>query len=254
MQVIDDPAGSKLLLVMEFMEGGPVLTRDALERRERLPEMLALQYFRDMVKVSQRGARKARAGGLAQRDMVKVRSQRGARHGRKGQQACVPPAGAPPSGRPPRCAGGVGAVLRSPTTWGQATADVWHVTRTLCVRLQSLDYLHCNKVVHGDLKPENVLMSASGEVKLSDFGCSKVSKRKGREGRAPRKGNQSWLLRGARAARRRHSRQAAGGGAGTPRIPNRAARCAAPGHCRSSPRATSTWSAATARPPSWRQR
>jgi len=39
---------------------------------------------------------------------------------------------------------------------------------------QALDYLHCHKVVHGDLKPENVLMSASGDVKLSDFGCSKV--------------------------------------------------------------------------------
>lgn len=50
-EVIDDPAGSKLLLVMEFMEGGPVLTREALEKRERLPESLALQYFRDMLKV-----------------------------------------------------------------------------------------------------------------------------------------------------------------------------------------------------------
>ncbi len=50
-EVIDDPAGSKLLLVMEFMEGGPVLTREALEKRERLPESLALQYFRDMIKV-----------------------------------------------------------------------------------------------------------------------------------------------------------------------------------------------------------
>ncbi|KXZ56467.1 hypothetical protein GPECTOR_1g418 [Gonium pectorale] len=87
-EVIDDPAGSKLLLVMEFMEGGPVLTREALEKRERLPESLALQYFRDMIK--------------------------------------------------------------------------------------ALDYLHSHKVVHGDLKPENVLMAASGEVKLSDFGCSKV--------------------------------------------------------------------------------
>jgi len=87
-EVIDDPAGSKLLLVMEFMEGGPVLTREALEKRERLPESLALQYFRDMIK--------------------------------------------------------------------------------------ALDYLHCFKVVHGDLKPENVLMAASGDVKLSDFGCSKV--------------------------------------------------------------------------------
>ncbi|KAJ9508791.1 hypothetical protein QJQ45_028102, partial [Haematococcus lacustris] len=87
-EVIDDPAGSKLLLVMEFMEGGPVLTREALEKREKLPESLALAYFRDMIK--------------------------------------------------------------------------------------ALDYLHSHKVVHGDLKPENVLMAANGEVKLSDFGCSKI--------------------------------------------------------------------------------
>ena len=40
--------------------------------------------------------------------------------------------------------------------------------------LQALDYLHYHKVVHGDLKPENVLMSARGNVTLSDFGCSKV--------------------------------------------------------------------------------
>lgn len=40
--------------------------------------------------------------------------------------------------------------------------------------MQALDYLHYNKVVHGDLKPENVLMSSRGNVTLSDFGCSKV--------------------------------------------------------------------------------
>lgn len=46
----------------------------------------------------------------------------------------------------------------------------------VCARTtaQALDYLHFNKVVHGDLKPENVLMSARGAVTLSDFGCSKV--------------------------------------------------------------------------------
>ena len=50
-QVIDDPGGSKLLLVMEFVEGGPLLTREALDKHEKLPESLARQYFRDIVKV-----------------------------------------------------------------------------------------------------------------------------------------------------------------------------------------------------------
>ena len=37
---------------------------------------------------------------------------------------------------------------------------------------QALDYLHCRqRVVHGDLKPENALMGASGRIALSDFGC-----------------------------------------------------------------------------------
>lgn len=87
-EVIDDPSGSKLLLVMEYLEGGPVMTRESLERCERLPETLVSRYFRDMVR--------------------------------------------------------------------------------------ALDYLHSQRVVHGDLKPENVLVSADGTVKLSDFGCSKV--------------------------------------------------------------------------------
>ena len=35
---------------MEYLDGGPVLTREALEKREKLPEPLALNYFRDMIK------------------------------------------------------------------------------------------------------------------------------------------------------------------------------------------------------------
>ena len=61
------------------------------------------------------------------------------------------------------------------------SADLKHTHGSkLCSRmsrarpLQALDYLHYHKVVHGDLKPENVLMSARGNVTLSDFGCSKV--------------------------------------------------------------------------------
>jgi serine/threonine protein kinase len=29
------------------------------------------------------------------------------------------------------------------------------------------------QVVHGDLKPENLLVSSNGELKISDFGCSR---------------------------------------------------------------------------------
>ena len=50
-QVVDDPSGNKKLLVMEYMEGGPVMTREALERGRCVPEPLAMQYFRDMCKV-----------------------------------------------------------------------------------------------------------------------------------------------------------------------------------------------------------
>lgn len=50
-EVVDDPGGNKMLLVMDYMEGGPVLTREGLERGRRIPEALSLQYFRDMCKV-----------------------------------------------------------------------------------------------------------------------------------------------------------------------------------------------------------
>jgi serine/threonine protein kinase len=31
----------------------------------------------------------------------------------------------------------------------------------------------CVQVVHGDIKPENLLVSSNGELKISDFGCSR---------------------------------------------------------------------------------
>eukprot|EP00887_Chlorella_sp_A99_P003545 scaffold7.g3545.t1 len=49
-QVVDDTASNKMLLVMDYLEGGPVLSRAALDAGQRIPEDVARLYFRDMVK------------------------------------------------------------------------------------------------------------------------------------------------------------------------------------------------------------
>ncbi|KAI5640525.1 protein kinase domain-containing protein [Phthorimaea operculella] len=38
----------------------------------------------------------------------------------------------------------------------------------------ALEYLHKHNIVHRDLKPDNMLISATGHVKLTDFGLSKI--------------------------------------------------------------------------------
>ncbi|MEM1009876.1 MAG: serine/threonine-protein kinase, partial [Myxococcota bacterium] len=39
---------------------------------------------------------------------------------------------------------------------------------------RALEHLHAHRVVHRDLKPENVLIGHHGEIKLTDFGISRV--------------------------------------------------------------------------------
>ena len=40
--------------------------------------------------------------------------------------------------------------------------------------LYGLDFLHANNVVHGDLRPENVLVTSAGQVKIADFGLARI--------------------------------------------------------------------------------
>jgi len=43
----------------------------------------------------------------------------------------------------------------------------------------ALDYIHSQRVLHRDIKPDNILMDAKGWVKLSDFGISAVMDKDG---------------------------------------------------------------------------
>lgn len=38
--------------------------------------------------------------------------------------------------------------------------------------LSAVNYLHQNSIIHGDIKPSNILVFKGGKVKLADFGCA----------------------------------------------------------------------------------
>ena len=41
-------------------------------------------------------------------------------------------------------------------------------------QVRALHYLHSNRIIHRDMKPQNILVSAGGVVKLCDFGFARA--------------------------------------------------------------------------------
>ncbi|XVF12248.1 hypothetical protein REPUB_Repub08aG0099300 [Reevesia pubescens] len=52
--------------------------------------------------------------------------------------------------------------------------ELAHITRQI---LKGLTYLHAHKIIHRDLKPSNLLVNKNMEVKIADFGVSKIMSR-----------------------------------------------------------------------------
>jgi len=40
--------------------------------------------------------------------------------------------------------------------------------------LHGISYCHCHRVIHRDLKPQNLLIDVSGSIKLADFGLARA--------------------------------------------------------------------------------
>ena len=51
--------------------------------------------------------------------------------------------------------------------------DLDFLRRAMIGCLGALDFLHRNGVIHGDVKPTNMLVDAQGRVKLGDFGLAR---------------------------------------------------------------------------------
>jgi len=68
------------------------------------------------------------------------------------------------------CLGGeLFTILRKKQSFDEPTAKFY----TSCV-IEAFDYMHSNDTIYRDLKPENLVLSVEGYVKVTDFGFAKV--------------------------------------------------------------------------------
>lgn len=58
-------------------------------------------------------------------------------------------------------------------------SDFQKILQFLIQSLRTLSYLHERKIYHSDIKPENILVNESGQVKIIDFGLANLKVKKG---------------------------------------------------------------------------
>uniref|UniRef100_A0A8C9VY55 mitogen-activated protein kinase n=1 Tax=Scleropages formosus TaxID=113540 RepID=A0A8C9VY55_SCLFO len=85
---------------------------------------------------------------------------------------CLGPPSLPPSTCGPVP---VRAMLVTDALLGAETGlSRWKIKDIMLQLLRGLDFLHTNMLVHRDLKPQNVLVSSHGEIKIADFGLARI--------------------------------------------------------------------------------
>lgn len=76
------------------------------------------------------------------------------------------------------CEGDLAAVMHQQRQLASATGAAWMssmvIKRYLKQILLGIHACHCNRIMHRDMKPQNILIGLDGELKLADFGLARA--------------------------------------------------------------------------------